>query len=601
MATDVFFSQPVSQNPTSGIYNDKTGPPGSANLTKIKAQSDPNKTDSETFLSTLRKVSQNRNRMERFPRINSTKCSKPQAAVPEDKTDEFSEPTAAKNEKMPLLAMPQQNTKPAESDHMPVIRNFMDFIRALEEMGFHLSEGGLEWQGRVDAEPSEGKNLAALKLLMARLQQNEPASSAELKAAFQQLQQFIAVALEVNPSLTPVDETAGNGQSVDLGQDSARLFERMKQLFADAPHQMNDTETGKGEGSPGAKPFESIFGPPVQSAEDAGGISQGESRGAGQPEKGAPEKLQSSSQVNENPKEAAAVEKTDADPSRSKEETAFWRITKTAERVETAGQIPAAQGRGKPNNTETILDNQPVKQTVPAGLKMGSGSPSNGLSQAAAGEEPAARMSQEIPSLKDGNVKVFSGMKEETVGKVIKTEVGSNDSGLLTSQNQPMEKAAQSTTLPKEAESDRSGLKTQTLDQIVQRAVIHLKNGQHEARIDLKPEYLGHIRMQVISENNQVTVKILAEHGFVKDMIENNGHQLKADLQQQGLHIDKLEVSVLRDLDDSGNPKERLTGMRTRQGVADNGKQGQSGQDLPRHKRQPRRTISGEATVDYFA
>ena len=168
-------------------------------------------------------------------------------------------------------------------------------------------------------------------------------------------------------------------------------------------------------------------------------------------------------------------------------------------------------------------------------------------------------------------------MREEAAAKIIKTEVGGNDTGLLNSQNLPLEKPTESVSLPKEADSDRNALKTQTMDQIVQKAAIHLKNGQHEARIDLKPEYLGHIRMQVTSENHQVTVKIMAEHGFVKDMIENNAHQLKADLQQQGLHIDKLEVTVSRDSDDSGSPKERLPGMRARQGAADNGKQGNSG------------------------
>ena len=38
----------------------------------------------------------------------------------------------------------------------------------------------------------------------------------------------------------------------------------------------------------------------------------------------------------------------------------------------------------------------------------------------------------------------------------------------------------------------------------------------------------------------------------VRDMIENNAHQLKADMQQQGLDVDKLEVSVSRDSDESG-------------------------------------------------
>jgi flagellar hook-length control protein FliK len=76
-----------------------------------------------------------------------------------------------------------------------------------------------------------------------------------------------------------------------------------------------------------------------------------------------------------------------------------------------------------------------------------------------------------------------------------------------------------------------------------------MRNGQHEAKIDLKPEFLGHVRMQVTTENHQVSIKILTEFGFVKDMVENNIQQLKTDLQQQGLNVDKLEVAVSDDTD----------------------------------------------------
>jgi hypothetical protein len=71
--------------------------------------------------------------------------------------------------------------------------------------------------------------------------------------------------------------------------------------------------------------------------------------------------------------------------------------------------------------------------------------------------------------------------------------------------------------------------------------------------------------MQVITENHQVTVKILTEFGFVKDMVENNIHQLKADLQQQGLNVDKLEVAVSSDADESKNPQEKAGQAKDRQ------------------------------------
>ena len=139
------------------------------------------------------------------------------------------------------------------------------------------------------------------------------------------------------------------------------------------------------------------------------------------------------------------------------------------------------------------------------------------------------------------------------------------------------------------------------MDQIVRKAAIHLRNGQQEARIDLKPDFLGHIRMQVISENQQVTVRILAEHGFVKDMIENNIHQLKADLQQQGLAVDKLDVSVSRDADGNKHSQENADRAKNRQHETDN-----TGGDNAREKNQKPQepaalTADGLATVDYFA
>jgi len=77
----------------------------------------------------------------------------------------------------------------------------------------------------------------------------------------------------------------------------------------------------------------------------------------------------------------------------------------------------------------------------------------------------------------------------------------------------------------------------------------YLKNGQTEVKIDLKPEFLGRIQLKISTENHQVMVRILTEIPLVKDMIENNINQLKADLQNHGLEIDKLDVFVANDSD----------------------------------------------------
>jgi flagellar hook-length control protein FliK len=81
-------------------------------------------------------------------------------------------------------------------------------------------------------------------------------------------------------------------------------------------------------------------------------------------------------------------------------------------------------------------------------------------------------------------------------------------------------------------------------DQIVQRAVLQVRNEQSEIKIDLKPEFLGNVRMQIVSENQQVSVRILTEAPAVRDMIETGLQQLRSELQSQGLRVDRLEVAV---------------------------------------------------------
>jgi len=85
------------------------------------------------------------------------------------------------------------------------------------------------------------------------------------------------------------------------------------------------------------------------------------------------------------------------------------------------------------------------------------------------------------------------------------------------------------------------------MTQIVDKAVISVKDGHKEMKIALKPEFLGQMRMSVITENQQVTIRILTESPVIKEAIENHLHQLKADLGNYGLNIDRVDVFVSSD------------------------------------------------------
>ncbi|MBW2442723.1 MAG: flagellar hook-length control protein FliK [Deltaproteobacteria bacterium] len=175
----------------------------------------------------------------------------------------------------------------------------------------------------------------------------------------------------------------------------------------------------------------------------------------------------------------------------------------------------------------------------------------------AAAEQPAhpntategvtVKTPEEVFGIKDAVQKAEMPALDTSGTRISQIDADSKDSGLLFSQDQAPQHSARLENGTQPSEAAPRSLMPQALDQIVQRAVLSLHNGQHEVQLHLKPDFLGHIQMQIVSEGQQVAIKMVAELPFVKEMLENNLHQLKADLQAQGLDIDELEVSVAHD------------------------------------------------------
>jgi len=69
-------------------------------------------------------------------------------------------------------------------------------------------------------------------------------------------------------------------------------------------------------------------------------------------------------------------------------------------------------------------------------------------------------------------------------------------------------------------------------------------DGRSVIRIQLKPEVLGDVRMTITSENHHVAVRMITEHATTKDIIESQLHHLKAELDRQGLIVEKVDVLV---------------------------------------------------------
>jgi flagellar hook-length control protein FliK len=119
-------------------------------------------------------------------------------------------------------------------------------------------------------------------------------------------------------------------------------------------------------------------------------------------------------------------------------------------------------------------------------------------------------------------------------GLLSRPETGPDAKGMTISGDKeviPQDKAAQS----------------DVIRQIVQRMSMHTHGAKSKMVIQLKPEFLGNVHMHVLTENHQVTVRMMAESTLVKDIVEQNLQHLQAELQRHGLEIQKFDVFVAND------------------------------------------------------
>jgi hypothetical protein len=196
------------------------------------------------------------------------------------------------------------------------------------------------------------------------------------------------------------------------------------------------------------------------------------------------------------------------------------------------------------------LNENPQQLKIEAALKVAAEQPANPNSAA---EGITAKEPEDVFGIKSAALKNEILPVPGIGNKITHIDGDGKDSGLLFSQDQVPQHMARLENAAQPSEAAQRSLMSQTLNQVVQKAVLSLNNGYNEVQIDLKPEFLGHIRMQIVTENHQVAIKIVTEFPFVKNMLESNMNQLKAELQAQGLEIGELDVSVAHDSHMEGN------------------------------------------------
>jgi flagellar hook-length control protein FliK len=150
-----------------------------------------------------------------------------------------------------------------------------------------------------------------------------------------------------------------------------------------------------------------------------------------------------------------------------------------------------------------------------------------------------------------------NGSRSGEFARLIQLGGGSGDrSSGVTDQSQTMQfdvraggwggsTSAAAKTADKAANSLFSQLRQQLGDEIVKKSTIMVRNnGSGEIRMNLKPDHLGTVRIQITLEDNHIAGKIFVDNQNVRDAFEQNLQNLQRSFKEHGFEDASLDVSV---------------------------------------------------------
>ena len=627
MTANFLFFQAISQTSSPGIERDKMRVSVHDPAAVTNTRDESSGSDHQSFLNTMKQIAKDSNSTRPSRAAAELNSSDIHTFDSADESDSGTHPADTLETGVSVTTIQSENNMDNAEIQKQQTSNFLEIIKILEKLGILDSEGGMSASKKADEILSDEESMVTLETIIARLRQNDLVPLVEMKTGLDRLRQIMTNA------------QTGNDSSRNDGKPLGELPDSRSTKFADLNQLIKTILTGQedksgsfgvhmGESESGQKPSDPFVKMNRVATKLPNDIKQA---GSSQPAEnsqvafssGNREKIDSPKlaveaqtvevEANEKVKEPRSMETVRTDASRLKDglvnpakigtPTQAGLLPRISSPIDSGSQLSGESAQQNLPNSESssvvkMTNDAQAAKAVSQGLRF----TAEAIQDNTANNEPSPVLKMIHDSLltKENHLRMDAVMGDELGGKIIKMDAGANDNGLLNSQNQTAEKAFEATPSSKQTDTGQDSLRTQTLDQIVRKAVIYMRNGQHEAKIDLKPEFLGHVRMQVTTENHQITVKILTEFGFVKDMVENSIQQLKADLQQQGLNIDKLEVAVSHDSDEHKHPQEKADQTKNRQRSAASISPGNQEET---HEEAGDFGVGKEvsATVDYFA
>lgn len=89
--------------------------------------------------------------------------------------------------------------------------------------------------------------------------------------------------------------------------------------------------------------------------------------------------------------------------------------------------------------------------------------------------------------------------------------------------------------------------------QVEQGMLTALRNGATRMDLQLHPAELGNVAITLIARNGEVSAQIRSEKGETAEMLTRQLDAIRVTLEQQGIKVDKLEVAMQNQDENSGN------------------------------------------------
>lgn len=167
--------------------------------------------------------------------------------------------------------------------------------------------------------------------------------------------------------------------------------------------------------------------------------------------------------------------------------------------------------------------------------------------------------------------------------------------------------ASQATPVESTVSEFRQISTSEVIDQIVTKAIINLSDEKTSMQMQLNPNHLGKVGVSVTAEQGIIKGQFVAENHVVKEMLEANLTQLKTQLEEQGIKVDKIEVALSNGTDYFDQKEKHQEepssqkNKRSKVGRISRLMQMEEGETITAEENQPVQTPMDVHTVEYSA